>query len=73
MPRVSAAVKAEKIKIKEKAQNMAAYLNRCEEILSDYSLLEQKEEKLAELGVNIGKCMVTFCELADKAGFFDEE
>lgn len=72
MPRVSAAEKGRKNKIRQQAQNMEHYLNECEEILSAYSLADQKEEQLARLGVLIGKSMITFCELAEYGKFYEE-
>ena len=59
--------------IKEKAQNMSAYLNRLEEIFSTYSSKEQNEDKVGEISMLTGKIIISFSDFCSMVGVYDDE
>lgn len=61
-----------RLAVKEKAQNIEKYLNRLEEIFSNYSMAEQQTDKLAELSLITGKIMITFGDLCNLEGIYEE-
>lgn len=71
MARESKATIDEKMRLKNVAQNMEAYLNRLEEIGTSFSMAETKEEKLTEIFLLVGKCQITFSDIAKSTHIFD--
>ena len=71
--RVSNEEAARRIRVKEAAQNISSDLNLLEDICTNFSLQEQKEEKMTQIGLLVGKTISTFCTLCDYLGIFDED
>lgn len=62
-----------KLVIRQKAQNIETYLNKMEEVFSNYSMAEQQTDKLSELSMTTGKIMITFSDLCTMLGIFDDK
>lgn len=71
--RVSNEEAARRIRVKEAAENISSDLNLLEDICTNYSIQEQKEEKMTQIGLLVGKTISTFCTLCDYLGIFDED
>ena len=71
--RVSNEEAARRLRIKEAAQKISSDLNDLEDICTNYSIQEQKEEKMTQIGLLVGKTMSTFCTMCDYLGIFDED
>ncbi len=61
-----------RLAIKEKAENVSGYLNKLEEIFSNYSVQEQNGEKITEVSMTVGKIMITFSDMCSMLGVYDE-
>ena len=73
MARVANEEVLRRIRVKEAAQSISNNLNDLEDICSNSSTQEQKEEKMTQIGLLVGKTMSTFCTLCDYLGIYDED
>ena len=73
MARVANEEVLRRIRVKEAAQSISNNLNDLEDICSNYSTQEQKEEKMTQIGILVSKTMSTFCTLCDSLGIYDED
>ena len=72
MARVSKEEMARRSAIKQKAQTVAQYFNRMEEIITTTSMEEIKTERITELTMLIGKSMAMFSELTTDLKIYDD-
>lgn len=61
-----------KLLARAKAQAIESYLNKMEEVYTNYSVKEVNEDKVAEMAMLTGKTMVQFSELCSILGVFEE-
>ena len=73
MARMSKEEAAKRMAIKQKAQTVAQYFNRMEEIITTTSMEEIKTEKITELTMLIGKSMAMFSELTTELNVYGDD
>ena len=73
MSRPKKDVAESKLLARGKAQTIESYLNRLEEIFSNYSVGELNGDKITEISMISGKVMISFSELCNILNVFGDE